>query len=98
MENTENSRIEGSVAMATRTRITPTSLLNFMVLKKETFFKLLYLNELTIQKERANINTRKNSLNGSGLIPSLAKSKTTETFIAAAAGMGKPSKSLLDEG
>jgi len=89
--------MEGSVAMATRIRMSPTSLLNFMLLKTDTFLQLLYLKELTMQKERANISTRMISLKGSGLISNLEKSRTTETFIAAAAGMGRPSKSMLEE-
>ena len=77
--------------------MSPTSLLNFMLLKTDTFLQLLYLKELTMQKESPNISTRIISLKGSGLISSLEKSRTTETFIAAAAGMGRPSKSMLDE-
>ena len=89
--------MDGSVAMATRTRTIPTSLLNFMLLNKDTFFKLLYLNELTMQKERANIIIRNISLKDSGLIFRREKNRTTETFIAAAAGIGNPSKSGLEE-
>ena len=89
--------MEGSVAMATRTRMSPTSLLNFMLLKTDTFLLLLYLKELTMQKERANISTKMINLKGSGFISSLEKNNTTDTFIAAAAGIGRPSKSMLDE-